>query len=141
MIVYFDTSALIKRYVEEDGSDQVDELFTPESTIITSVVTFAEMSAAFSRKFREGLLTRTGYLKTLSELKNEHSQLVLVAISMELNQIIENLLLKHALRGFDAIHLASAILIKQKSRFDLHFACFDRTLNKMAAAEGLSLPF
>lgn len=141
MILYFDTSALIKRYVEEDGSKEVDHLWEGSSEIITSVVAFAEIIAAFRRKYREGIISKAGYSKTVSEFKNEYSELILVSISPDLNQVIERLLLKHPLRGFDAIHLASALLIQKEGPLAVNFACFDHQLNKTAAEEGLIVPF
>ena len=141
MIVYCDTSALIKRYVEEAGSDWVDHLFEGETTVLTSTVAFAEIMAAFSRKYRERVLSRSGYLKTVSEFKNEYSKLILVSISPDLNQIIEGLLTNHPLRGFDAIHLASALQVQKEGNLTVRFACFDRALNKAAVAEGLITPF
>ena len=141
MILYCDTSALIKRYVEEDGSKEVDHLWEGSSEIITSTVAFAEIMAAFSRKYREGLISKTGYLKTVSEFKNEYSKIILVSISPDLNQIVEKLLLKHPLRGFDAIHLASALLIRKEGPLAVRFVCFDRQLNKAAAKESLIVPF
>ena len=89
MILYCDTSALIKRYVEEDRSDEVDGLWEKS----------------------------------------------------ELNQIIAGLLLKHPLRGFDAIHLASALLMHKGGHLATRFACFDHALNRAAEEEGLDVPF
>ncbi|MBA4392363.1 MAG: VapC toxin family PIN domain ribonuclease [Desulfobacca sp.] len=141
MILYCDTSALIKRYVEEDGSKEVDHLWERGSEIITSTVAFAEIMAAFRRKYREGILSKSGYLKTVSEFKKEYPKLILVSISPDLNQMVEKLLFKHSLRGFDAIHLASALLIQNEGPLTVNFACFDRQLNKAAAEEGLIVPF
>lgn len=141
MILYYDTSALIKRYVEEDGSKEVDHLWEGGTAIITSTVAFAEIMAAFSRKYREGILSRADYLKTISEFKNEYSKLILVSMNPDLNQVIEKLLFKHPLRGFDAIHLASALLIQKEGPLTVRFVCFDRQLNKAAVEEGLIMPF
>ena len=58
----------------------------------------------------------------------------------KLNQIIEGLLLKHQLRGFDVIHLASALLMHKDSHLATRFACFDHALNKAAEEEGLDVP-
>ncbi|MCG6534945.1 MAG: type II toxin-antitoxin system VapC family toxin [Syntrophales bacterium LBB04] len=137
MILYCDSSALIKRYVEEAGSEQVDRLFADHPTVITSTVAFAEIMAAFRKKYREGILSKSGYLKTVSEFKKEYEKITLVSITTDLNQIIEGLLLKHSLRGFDAIHLASALLVRKEGPLKVRFACFDHLLNKAAIAEGI----
>ena len=141
MILYCDTSALIKRYVEEDGTDQVDHLWEEGSAVVTSTVAFAEIMATIGRKYREGILSKSIYQKTISEFKNDYTRLILVPISLELNQLIEKLLFKHPLRGFDAIHLASALLIHKEGPLAVKFVCYDRRLNQAAAEEGLVIPF
>lgn len=141
MILYCDTSALVKRYVEEDRSDEVDDIWEEAVGVATSTVAFAEMMATFRRKFREGVLSEIEYIQTATEFKNEYPRLILVPISSELNRIIEELLLKHPLRGFDAIHLSSALLIHEISHLATMFACFDQVLNKAAKEEGLNVPF
>ena len=55
----------------------------------------------------------------------------------ELNEIIDTIVTSHPLRGFDAVHLASAIILHQTLPADLLFACFDEQLLKAAATEGL----
>lgn len=141
MILYCDTSALIKRYVEEDRSGEVDGLWEQAVEVVTSTVAFVETMATFRRKYREGVLSEVGYIQTILEFKNEYPRLIQVPISSELNRTIEGLLLKHTLRGFDAIHLASALLIHKGSRLATRFACFDHVLNKAAEEEKLDVPF
>ena len=64
--------------------------------------------AVFSRKFKEGLLSDKEYIETIKEFKSDYRHLLLVPVNEDLNITIENLLKKHSLRGFDAIHLASS---------------------------------
>lgn len=52
---------------------------------------------------------------------------------------MENLFNRHPLRGFDAIHLASALVFTNSKEIDLFFACFDQTLNEAAMKEGLKV--
>jgi len=58
MILYCDTSALIKRYVQEEGSSELTEIWTQALHVCTSTVAFAESMAVFGRKYREGMLNR-----------------------------------------------------------------------------------
>jgi predicted nucleic acid-binding protein len=140
MILYCDTSALLKRYVEESRSDEVDALWENALEIATSVVAFAEVLATFSRKFREGVLAEVEYRETIRAFKDDYARFILVPVSLELNQMIEELLIKYSLRGFDSIHLASALIIRKKSNLVTKFACFDQTLNKVAVQEQLDAP-
>jgi len=139
MILYCDTSALIKRYVEEAGSEDVNTLWDRASIVATSVVAFAETMATFSRKFREGVLSTREYRIMVEEFKENYGQLVLVPLNQDLDKSIENILKKHPLRGFDAIHLASALVFLHSEAPPFMFACFDSTLNQAARKEGLKV--
>lgn len=75
MILYCDTSAIIKRYVEEEGTDAVDSLWSASLSIATSVVAFAETAAALSRKLREGILTEKEYAAALKTFKADFGSL------------------------------------------------------------------
>ena len=138
MILYCDTSALIKRYVEEDGTDEVDILWRNALYISTSAVAFAETSAAFGRKLREGTLTEFEYAAAIKAFKADLYSIIIVPITPALNKTIERLVIRHPLRGFDSIHLGSALLLNNRNK-TAQFACFDRQLNHYAAKEGLRL--
>lgn len=139
MILYCDTSALIKRYVEEEGTDKVDRLWSESLDIATSVIAFAETAAAFSRKLREGVLTEKEYTATLRVFKTDFDSLILIPITSSLNLTIERLVRLYPLRGFDAIHLSSALIFRDSGSDPVHFACFDRPLNEAALSEGLAI--
>jgi predicted nucleic acid-binding protein len=139
MILYCDTSALIKRYVEEEGSEDFSKLWERASAVATSVVAFAETMATFNRKFRERVLSAKEYKITTEEFKEDYGQLVLVPLNRDLDKSIENILKRHPLRGFDAIHLASALVFLLSETPPLMFACFDGALNQAARKEGLNV--
>ena len=140
MILYCDTSALVKRYIEEEGTAEVDALWDKAIEVTTSTVAYAEGMAAFSRKRREGVISRSGYTRAVATFNEEHLSFVLVQISPQLNVIIKRLIEKYPLRGFDAIHLASALIVKE-SLTDVVFACFDKGLNRAAKRENMKMVF
>jgi len=88
VILYLDTSALVKRYVEEDGSDEVDAVWEKATEVVTSTVAFAEGLSAFCRKLREGVISETECFQTIAEFKSEYSRFALVPITLELNRIV-----------------------------------------------------
>ncbi len=139
MILFLDSSALVKRYVEEEGTKLVDELWEKAEEVATSVVAFAEVISAFSRKSREGILTQKELIEIIYEFKEDYSRMIHVPITLELNKIIERLLVSYSLKGFDAIHLASALILKVEFP-ETVFLCFDKALNKTARKENLKLP-
>lgn len=136
MMLYVDTSALIKRYVDEDGSVRVHELWDQATGIATSVVAFAEMMATLNRKLREGVLSTREFSRTAASFKSDYRRFILIPVTDVLNGRIEVLARKYSLRGFDAIHLASALVIRNKGTIETGFACYDRTLNEAAVHEG-----
>lgn len=141
MILYCDTSALIKRYVEEESTGDVDAVWDKAVEVATSVVAFAECMAAFYRKLKESVFSKPEYIQTVAEFKKEYPNLVLVPVTPGINLTVERLINKYSLRGFDAIHLASAIVIHKINKFNTVFACFDRNLNHAAKQEGLDVAF
>lgn len=140
MILYCDTSALIKRYIEEEGTAVVDRLWSASLGIATSLVAFAETLAALSRKLREGILTETEYARALKVIKADFDSFILVSITPELNAAIARLVRRYPLRGFDAIHLSAALAIRDSGDIPVQFACFDHLLNEAAMKEGLPVP-
>ena len=62
MIVYLDTSSLVKLYVEEDESSKVDALVKSSKVTATSIIANAEARAAFARRFREKAFKRDEYI-------------------------------------------------------------------------------
>jgi len=122
--------------VEEDGFGRVNELWDGATGIATSVVAFAEMIAALNRKRWEGVLSTAEYTGTATAFKSDYRRLVLVPIGAGLNERIETLARKHTLRGFDVIHLASALVIRNNGKVETGFACYDRILNEAALKEG-----
>ncbi|MBI5442145.1 MAG: type II toxin-antitoxin system VapC family toxin [Deltaproteobacteria bacterium] len=139
MILYCDTSAVVKRYVREDHSDEVRKAWRAATRVATSEVAFAETVAAVARRWRLGDLTGEAHGKLRERFLLDFRTLVRVPVSDELNRRIVELVLAHPLRGFDAIHLSSALLLKEQVRAPVVFACFDGDLASVAQAAGLDL--
>ena len=73
MVYYFDTSALVKRYVLERGTSWMLELCDPSAghLIATARITIAEAAAAFASKYRGGELLKEDYLQLLEKIKDD----------------------------------------------------------------------
>jgi len=139
MIVYLDTSALVKRYFKEEHSAEVINYWADAEEIITSCVTYAEAMASFWRKKREGL-TPEGLIREIAGLfKRDWESFVRVEVNEDLNEYVDSLIERHPLRGFDAIHLASAKVVHDSLQENLLFLCFDQRLASAAYEEGLNI--
>lgn len=137
MIVYFDTSALVKRYVAEPDSAVVLDLWERTVFIGASQLLYAEMSATFARKRRE----QPGSIALLDRaeqaFREDWPTLYRIPVDDEVNRRVDDLLIRRALRGADAVHLASALMLRELADAPVHFACADATLLEAAHAEGL----
>lgn len=145
-MVFFDTSALIRRYDRgEPSSDHVRNLCRRENghTLLIAQLTSVEFASALNRKVRERSLTRVDCdrLWRLFRL-HRRDQYQVLAIDNETTMMAEALLFSHRLRAYDAIQLASAI---RTSRLlgdlapDFRFCTADQAQAEAASAEGLAV--
>ena len=139
MILYLDTSALVKRYFREPYSDDVLSRWKSATQIVTSSVAYAETIASMYRKKRESDLADTLIRKITETFHQDWESFIRVEVNDKLNGYIDRVVEKYPLRGFDTIHLASAIVIHERLPEDFVFACFDDMLARAAQSEGLEI--
>ena len=137
MILYLDTSALVKLYVRESGSRKVRDLVNDADIVSTSRVAYPEARAAFARCAREGALGGAAIRRVRSDLDRDMRSIVVVELREDLAGTAGDLAEEHGLRGFDAVHLASALEIGRLMGEMPSFAAFDDRLLAAAAACGL----
>ena len=144
MIYYFDSSALVKRYVVEIGTDWVRSILNaalPDEALI-SKITGAEVASAFARRHRAGEISTADYTQMLNDFY-EHFRYDYVRIEVTDSVVLlaMDIAQQHTLRGYDAIQLASALLmdaeLKQVGEVGLTFASADNNLCNAARLEGL----
>jgi uncharacterized protein len=137
VILYLDTSALVKIYVEETRSADVRESAKGSEGLATSRIAYAEARAAFARKRREQDLSRVSYRSVVNDLDQDWNDYFIVDVSESVVRAAGILAENHALRGADAIHLASAVTLSKKAGESVMFLCFDGRLATAAEKEGL----
>lgn len=138
MIAYLDTSALIKRYVAERGSKETVALTSQAEVVATSIVSRAEVAAALAKAARTGLLSPAAARKAQRAFVGEWMDLARVLVSEAVVERAQALAWEHALRGSDAVHLASALFWQESVDGATVFATFDRRLWKAAREAGLN---
>lgn len=122
---------------EEEGRELVRGAVEEAEWVATSTVAYAEARAALARKEREGELDREQHQRSVGALDGEWRGFVRISVSNLVAYRAGEMAERHTLRGFDAIHLASAARLGE--RFDdLHFLAFDARL--VEAARGASVP-
>jgi len=140
VILYLDASALVKRYVAEPGTSQVAEAIAGAEVAGTSLISRAETAAALAKAVRVGTLTREGAASTLQVFRSEWPNLVRVQATEMLVARADELAWELGLRGYDAVHLASALLWQDGMGERVTVATFDRQLWEAAEQRGL-VPF
>ena len=139
MILYCDTSALIKLYVAEVHSEEVLDLYKKASLVVVSRVTYAEAMAGLSRRSRESPVDRLTIEALKDTLRNYWPEFGIVELMQSVVELAATYADLFALRGFDSIQLASAKALQMKATEPVHFACFDQRLVQASAALGMQI--
>ena len=137
MILYLDNSALVKLYVQEAGSADVARRVGATTMVATSRVAYPEARAAFARRRHESTLSTAGLRRAVANLERDLGAFVIVELDDRLAREAGRLAERHALRGFDSIHLASALELTALSGSTPAFIAYNARLSAAAAAEGL----
>ena len=135
-LAYFDTSALVKNYVQEAGSVQVRELLAAYE-FLSSAIAPIELHSAVQRRYRLGEITRPNYNAIVSRVKTDRSFWQLVESVPQVFTKAEEVVLNHNVRTLDAIHLASALIIQQSLNTPIPFISADE--RQLAAARRCKL--
>jgi len=138
MILFCDTSALVKLYVAEDGSKAVRRAVDQAEAVAVSRLAWVELHAALARRGRESPDDQ----QALEEIKRQFNKDWPQFVVLEVNQTLVELASEYAdafgLRAYDAVQLASAGRLRDQLA-GLCFACFDRRLNQAASILGFEL--
>ncbi len=137
MIAYFDSSSIVKWFFDEPFTELAKDIKDKAKVVVTSLLAFPEVLSAINRACREGRCLESEMELVRNEFLLIWPNFQWIRVNEELMQQAGEFILKHNLRGFDAVHLASALLLKQEGRgIDLFFSCFDHNLNRAAGKEG-----
>ena len=128
MIVYADASALAKRYISESGSGEVETLLRLAEVVGTGLITRAEVSAALARLVRTGALRRQVAETILKVFRKHWLELTTIQLTEALVAEADSLAWEQDLRGYDAVHLASALSWQRGLDSVVTLATFDADL-------------
>ncbi len=145
MALYFlDTSAVVKRYIQETGTAWVQALTLPTASHSLFVVriTLVETVAAVTRRERGGSLDPADAATALADFQHDFArQYLVIDASAGLVARASSLALRHALRGYDALQLSAALeanrLLQSMGLGPITLVSADLELNTAAVAEGL----
>ena len=132
MRVFLDSSALVKRYYEEPGSDQVQELMDSATHLIASALCVLEVTSALSRRRRLGQIDQRELDWTRETLFEDLSRMDVIPIADSILDEALGMIDRRSVTTLDSIQLATAL----RGSPDL-FVCSDRSLLQAARSEGL----
>lgn len=135
MIAYFDTSAVVPLLVAEPGSRRAGELWDAADRVVSSRLVYPEGRAALAQAQRLGRLSARQLRTAVNDLDERYDQLDLVEIDGELARRAGELAEAHALRGYDAVHLAAAVRLRDP---ELVVVAGDEGLLAAAQSEGMA---
>jgi uncharacterized protein len=115
MIAYFDTSALIPLLIEEPGSERSGRVWDAAENVTSVRLIYVEARAALAQAARLGRVTADDLAVAIEELASLYDQLDLLEIDDLLVRRAGELAQRHALRGYDAVHLAAAERVQNRT--------------------------
>ena len=137
MRLYLDTSALVKLHVDEEGSDLVREAVGQAELTSTARIAYVEARAAFVRRRHTRELAPVDFRRVVRDLDADWSRYLRIDVTEPLIRLAAQLAERHGLRAYDAIHLASACMVRDRLAASVIFACWDSSLEAAAHREGL----
>ena len=133
-LVYFDSSALVKLVVEENGSELAAALWDGCDAALSSRLAYPEVCAALAAAGRNHDLDKTDLVSAERAWDGHWAEIRPVELTAPVERHAGQLARTHGLRGADAVHLASALAIGDP---DLVFAVWDERLHAGAVASHL----
>lgn len=137
MILYFDTSSIVKLYIEEAGTDAVRRWAGEAEVLATCRIAYPELISALNRRLRGGDISKKEFRLLIDGFSKEWADFAIIDFDeIEAGHLAE----KYGLRGFDAIHLSALRLLKDRdNHISLAFSSFDKELNRAAASDGFTV--
>jgi len=143
---FLDTSALVKRYVPEIGSDWILSITDPatDNHLAISQITWVEVHSALARRLRDGSLSAQRFdlivQKVREDFENEYR---VIDVDQTLIETATELVMQHPLRAYDSVQLASALRFQSTTLLSqpetrLIFISADNRLLDIAQSEGLA---
>ncbi len=139
MIVFLDTSAMVKRYVNESHSAVVLSLCEQSQQLAVSRLAWVEAHAAFARREREVAQDAPLLKQAQQTLKLDWPDFLMVDPIQSVLDLAADYADTFALRAYDSVQLASAKTLHVAAAKPITFACFDTRLNKAAQLLGMNI--
>jgi predicted nucleic acid-binding protein len=135
---YFDSSAVIKLYVQERGRAALLRLLR-QHEVVASAILPVEIRGALRRRAAENVIESRRLPAALQQLDSDRVQWNMLAVSTEILERAEQIVASQAVRTLDAIHIASAQEFAGRLQTRVPFISADHRQSEAAAAAGLTV--
>ncbi len=137
IIHYLDSSAWVKRYARETGSEWLADLVESWAVFTCASLGFIEVLASLFRRRKAGDLHQPNFDAALRAFQDDRRRFVEVQLTDEVLNTAGDVVHRFALRGADAVHLASALVVRRRFENEtVTLVASDRELNAAAQAAG-----
>ncbi|RIK37623.1 MAG: VapC toxin family PIN domain ribonuclease [Chloroflexi bacterium] len=137
MNLYLDTSALVKLYIREPGSADMQRLLHESLLAATSWVGYVEVVSALTRAVRMKTLSRNSASRKLAQFQHQWGDLFHIEVTTLVITLAAPLTWEHELRAYDSLHLASALIWQETLAEPVTLATSDLQLWETARKVGL----
>ena len=111
-VYYLDSSAWVKAYRREPGTDRILKLFQSGVHLASAGLGYVEVAAALARQLAPGRISQPELLRLQKQLRIDWANITSLPIDAELIERSVELAEHHKLRGADAVHLAAALRLR-----------------------------
>ncbi len=139
---YLDASAWVKRYHQEVGTLWVRDLFGRKPLLSCASIGVVEVTATLARKQKTNAFSRSELAEKLQDLTEHWENFIQIHLFPEALALAQDTAHRLALRGADAVHLASALILQQRfaeASDQVIFVASDRELKAAAQASSLTV--
>src|SRR3990170_5454184 len=123
--IYIDTSAYLKIFLKEKGSDKARKL-VKENRLLASAILTSECFSAFSRRRQGKEIDDKTFDRLVNRVKKDLPYIEIVRLTDDVLRRTEELLLQSTVRTLDAVHVASALLFQESTGIALTFVTSDK---------------
>ena len=138
--IYIDTSAYLKIFLKEKGSDKVRKL-VKENRLLASAILTSECFSAFSRRRQGKDIDDKTFDRLVTRVKKDLPYLEIVRLTDDVLRRTEEILLHSTVRTLDAVHIASALLFQESTGIALTFVTSDKKQAEFTNDKGLNTVF
>ena len=131
-----DSSSIVKLYVDEPGHHATREASSRADRVLTSLVAYPEVRAAFAAKRRNREFSERGLARLVMDFETDWPRFYSLELSVTVALTAGGLAQSYALSGLDSIHLATAMALREVSPDTVELSTFDDRLRRAALAEG-----